>query len=100
MNPNTKKLDGKVAVVTGASKGIGAGIAKHLAAEGAVSCLSGFRLDYWRIAGDCGRASLRRRLTGLLEPVSEGTVAMGYDRRRSKLPRKDVVGQRTCTTNR
>jgi 3-oxoacyl-[acyl-carrier protein] reductase len=33
MNPNAKKLDGKVAVVTGASKGIGAAIAKHLAAE-------------------------------------------------------------------
>jgi 3-oxoacyl-[acyl-carrier protein] reductase len=30
-----KKLENKVAVITGASKGIGAGIAKHLAASGA-----------------------------------------------------------------
>jgi 3-oxoacyl-[acyl-carrier protein] reductase len=35
MRANGKKLASKVAIVTGASKGIGAGIAKQLAAEGA-----------------------------------------------------------------
>ncbi len=35
MNQTSKKLDGKIAVVTGASKGIGAAIAKALGAQGA-----------------------------------------------------------------
>src|SRR5712692_4069249 len=56
------KLQNKVAIVTGASKGIGASIAKHLAAEGAAvvvnyaSSKEGADRVVAEIAGDGGKA--------------------------------------------
>ena len=51
------RLDGKAALVTGASGGIGAAIARALHAQGAIVALSGTRRDALEaLAGRTGRA--------------------------------------------
>ena len=43
--PGPRRLEGQVAIVTGASSGIGSGIARGLAKEGAKVALAARRLD-------------------------------------------------------
>ena len=56
-----RKLEGKVALLTGASKGIGAGIAKALAAEGAAVAVKKTRLSATVAAAARLRADSARR---------------------------------------
>jgi NADP-dependent 3-hydroxy acid dehydrogenase YdfG len=47
MVSNTHKLEGKVAIITGASRGIGAAAAKRFAQEGLVSYLLPVMRKHW-----------------------------------------------------
>ena len=55
-----KPLDGQIAVVTGASSGIGKAIAVALAAQGAALCLVGRKLETLEATAECVRAKAPR----------------------------------------
>jgi NAD(P)-dependent dehydrogenase (short-subunit alcohol dehydrogenase family) len=63
MNPlgvlrRKRRISGKVVLITGAARGIGAGVARRLAAEGAILALVGLEGDELRaVAGECGPES-------------------------------------------
>jgi 3-oxoacyl-[acyl-carrier protein] reductase len=82
----------KVAVVTGASKGIGAGIAKRLAAEGAsvVVNYASSAEDAGRVVADIERAGGHAVAIGA-SVKSEEDVAQLFDQVRKAFGRVDVV---------
>jgi 3-oxoacyl-[acyl-carrier protein] reductase len=90
----SKKLEGKVAVVTGASKGIGASIALHLAAEGAAvvvnysSSKEGADRIVGEINGNGGRAI-----------AVQGSVAKEADVRRLFAETKKAFGRLDVLVN-
>jgi 3-oxoacyl-[acyl-carrier protein] reductase len=77
------RLDGKVALVTGASGGIGAAIARGLHAQGATVVLSGTRLDVLeQLAGQLGERAHAcmadlREVTAADELVSKAEAVAG-----------------------
>ena len=81
------KLKGKVAVVTGASKGIGAGIAKALAAEGAAVVV-----NYAKSGGDADKVVAEIAEKGGRALAVQGDVSKEADVQRLFAQTKDAFG--------
>src|SRR5215469_577363 len=87
----TKRLDGTVALVTGASSGIGAATARSLAAEGAAIALLARRRDRLEELADAIRADGRTALVVEADITSRQQAEDAVERVVSELGRLDTV---------
>jgi 3-oxoacyl-[acyl-carrier protein] reductase len=88
------RLSGKVAVVTGASKGIGAGIAKELAAEGAAVAV-----NYASSRGGADRVVAEIKAKGGKAMAVQGDVAKSADVKKIFAETKQAFGRLDILVN-
>jgi len=86
------KLDGRAAVVTGASKGLGLAIATRMAASGADVALLARRADVLEAAREAVSATARGRVLAVTCDVSSAKeIARAYGEVMGKLGRVDIL---------
>ena len=86
------KLDGRAAVVTGASKGLGLAIATRMAASGADVALLARRADVLEAAREAVSATARSRVLAVTCDVSSAKeIARAYGEVMGKLGRVDIL---------
>ena len=98
MSKNTLDSTGKVALVTGASSGMGLATAKAFAEAGAAVVLADIREDLVRVEADKLSAAGQKAIAVRCDVSDDGEVAAMVDRAVSEFGRLDAACASTCHT--